>query len=102
MGENMKKVLFIIAVAVILFTSCVGEVKAFREIHRVTFDLQGNGEEIPPQAVYEGEKAIHPGNPTADQFVFEGWYKSLAYETLFSFSTAITEDTVLYAKWRAE
>ena len=37
--------------------------------------------------------------PTVEGFTFDGWYADDAYKTEFDFSTPITSDTKVYAKW---
>lgn len=37
--------------------------------------------------------------PTVEGFTFDGWYTDKTYKTKFDFSTAITGDTKVYAKW---
>ena len=43
--------------------------------------------------------ADDPGKLTAEGYTFIGWYADAAYTTKFDFSTAITGDTKVYAKW---
>ena len=45
--------------------------------------------------------ATDPGKLTADGYTFIGWYADAAYTTEFNFSTPITGDTKVYAKWTA-
>ncbi len=40
--------------------------------------------------------------PKVDGYTFGGWYADDAYKTKFDFSTAITGDTTVYAKWTAK
>ena len=69
----------------------------------VTFDANG-GSAVASQTVREGGTASSPTAPTKSGFIFAGWYTSTdggttLSGTAFSFSTAITADTTLYAKW---
>ena len=48
-----------------------------------------------------GGKAIKPANPTKNGYTFEGWYAEQTGGTRFDFSTVITADTILYARWTA-
>ena len=48
-----------------------------------------------------GFKATKPANPTKSGNVFTGWYADSALKTPFDFSTPITKDTTIYAKWTA-
>ena len=46
--------------------------------------------------------ATDPGELTEDGYTFDGWYADKTYKTKFDFSTAITGDTTVYAKWTAK
>ena len=43
--------------------------------------------------------ANDPGTLTAEGYTFDGWYTDADYSTKFDFSTPITHDTKVYAKW---
>ena len=43
--------------------------------------------------------ANDPGKLSEDGYTFGGWYTDETYKTKFDFSTAITGDTKVYAKW---
>lgn len=43
--------------------------------------------------------ATDPGELTAEGYTFIGWYADEAHKTKFDFSTPITGDTKVYAKW---
>ena len=43
--------------------------------------------------------AKDPGKLTAEGYTFDGWYADDTYSTEFKFSTPITGDTKVYAKW---
>lgn len=43
--------------------------------------------------------ATDPGKLSAEGYTFIGWYTDEAHKTKFDFSTAITSDTKVYAKW---
>ena len=51
------------------------------------------------QNVPYNETAKDPGKLTAEGYTFDGWYTDAAYTTEFDFSTPITGDTKVYAKW---
>lgn len=51
------------------------------------------------QNVPYNETATNPGELTEDGYTFDGWYADDTYSTKFDFSTAITGDTKVYAKW---
>ena len=65
---------------------------------KVTFETDG-GTEIPAQTVTIGEKAEAPADPEKEGFMFEGWFKDSALTEAYDFSTAVTENLTLYAKW---
>ena len=51
------------------------------------------------QNVPYNETADDPGTLTAEGYTFIGWYADEAHKTKFDFSTPITGDTKVYAKW---
>lgn len=66
----------------------------------VSFDTDG-GTAIPDQTVRSGATAEEPADPTKTGYDFKGWYKEDTFTTAFDFSTAITADTTVYAKFEA-
>lgn len=67
--------------------------------HTVTFVMGGHGTQVEPQTVVSGETATQPTAPTADGWDFIGWFSDSGFTSAFSFSTPITADITLYAKW---
>lgn len=67
----------------------------------VKFDANGHGHGTVPadQTVELNGKATKPADPTAEGYVFRGWYTTAACTTEFDFNTPIAADTTLYAKW---
>lgn len=51
------------------------------------------------QNVPYNKTADDPGKLTAEGYTFDGWYTDKTYKTKFDFSTPITGDTKVYAKW---
>ncbi|RKN82014.1 InlB B-repeat-containing protein [Paenibacillus ginsengarvi] len=66
--------------------------------YTVTFN-SGGGTAVNNQTVNYGGQAAAPPNPTKAGYTFGGWYKDAGLTTAFNFSTAITGNTTLYAKW---
>ena len=62
----------------------------------VTFDMNGHGEQIPPQTIDKGTCATRPENPTADGYLFLGWEDDYGS---WDFGWEIWFNTTLYAKW---
>lgn len=69
-----------------------------KDIFSVTFASNG-GSSVATQYVVSGEKATAPADPTWEGSTFAGWYIDAECTKAFDFNTAITEDTILYAKW---
>lgn len=67
--------------------------------YTVTFDANGHGTAPAAQTVLSGTTATKPADPTASGWTFGGWYKEAACTNAFDFSTPITGDITLYAKW---
>ena len=67
----------------------------------VTFDLNYEGATGAPEAqtVTVGETATEPTEPTREDYTFYGWYLDEACTEKYDFSTPVTEDITLYARW---
>lgn len=66
--------------------------------HTVTFNT-GEGSAVDSQVVADGAKATKPADPTWDGYVFAGWYADADLKSPYDFSTSVTKDLTLYAKW---
>jgi uncharacterized repeat protein (TIGR02543 family) len=67
--------------------------------HKMTFESNG-GSGVDPQIVQEGDTVARPANPTKNDSIFGGWYKSADFATPWNFPTdTMVGDTTLYAKW---
>ncbi|MFA5670681.1 MAG: InlB B-repeat-containing protein [Balneolaceae bacterium] len=64
----------------------------------VTFDSKG-GSSVDSQIVLDGRLANEPVDPTKVGFTFLGWFTDEEATEAFDFSTAITADLDLVAKW---
>jgi uncharacterized repeat protein (TIGR02543 family) len=64
----------------------------------VEFNSNG-GTPVQSQSVPDGGKATEPDDPTKDGFTFAGWFSDLALTDEFDFTTVITTNVMLYAKW---
>ena len=58
-----------------------------------------HGDPPASQNVPYNKTATNPGELTAEGYTFIGWYTDAAHTTEFKFSTPITGDTKVYAKW---
>ena len=71
--------------------------------YRVTFDLNydtGTGSNVyTTQDVIYGEAAVKPDDPARDGWIFGGWYTESGCENPYDFSTPVTDNITLYAKW---
>lgn len=66
--------------------------------YEVSF-ITEHGKTPTSQNVPYNEPATDPGELTAEGYTFIGWYADEAHKTKFDFSTPITGDTKVYAKW---
>jgi uncharacterized repeat protein (TIGR02543 family) len=68
-------------------------------IFTVTFNSNG-GPAVPAQSVPDGGRVNEPTGVTRTGYTLEGWYKEPAFINKWNFySSAITANTTLYAKW---
>ena len=66
--------------------------------YTVSFVSNG-GSSVTSQSVNYNATATSPADPTRTGYNFAGWYADSGLTSAFSFSTAITANTPLYAKW---
>ena len=70
------------------------------DTNSVTLSFETNGgTEITSQKVLIGNAAIKPDNPTKEGFIFDGWYSDSAFTKAYNFSTLISTNKTIYAKW---
>ena len=74
----------------------VSVVKAYT----VKFNSNG-GSAVASQTVKKNGLSKKPANPVRNGYVFEGWYTDNTLKKKFAFSTPITKNITLYAKWKA-
>ena len=101
----MKK-LFIIALcllAVFAVVSCKNEPKPEPgpkvETFTVTFNTGDGGSAVPAATVEKDAVVAEPNAPTKEGFAFYTWFKESTFENIYDFTTPVTEDITLYAKW---
>lgn len=66
--------------------------------YEVSF-ITEHGDAPDSQNVPYNKTATDPGTLSAEGYTFDGWYADEAHKTKFDFSTPITGDTKVYAKW---
>lgn len=66
--------------------------------YTVRFDTNG-GTSIPNQSINIGGKAVRPINPTKTGYNFVGWYQDASFDNIWDFSSTVTQDITLYAKY---
>jgi len=64
----------------------------------VSFNSNG-GSVVASQSVPYNSPATQPADPTKTGYTFAGWFSDAGFTTAFVFSTPITANTTLYAKW---
>ena len=68
------------------------------DFHTLTFDTMG-GSKIAPETVRHGLTVAKPKDPVNGGYIFDGWYTDKTYRHRYDFSTPLTEDITIYAKW---
>ena len=66
--------------------------------YTVTFESNG-GSSVATQTIIEQDKVKKPTDPTRTGYNFNGWYADSSLTTAYNFSTVVTSDITLYAKW---
>lgn len=83
---------------IVLYAKWTENGEAPSTTYTVSFETNG-GSEVPNQAIYAGNCAYRPENPTKEGYVFDDWYSDSALTEKYDFATAVTSDITLYAKW---
>lgn len=70
------------------------------QTHKVTFDdcLESTTNQV--VEVADGETVARPADPVCEGWTFLGWYTDTQLTQEFDFSTPVTADITLYAKWQ--
>ena len=66
--------------------------------YRVTFDTAG-GSAVESQSVEYNSAAVSPETPVKTGYTFAGWYRDAECTEIYDFTTPVTENITLYAKW---
>lgn len=66
--------------------------------YTVSFRSNG-GSAIADVTVQKGAAVVKPDNPTRTGYVFEAWFSDSTFLSQYVFSTIVTMDLTLYAKW---
>ena len=75
------------------------QLKAVKAVqYTVKFDSQG-GSTVSVQIITSGGNAEEPTPPMYDGYKFAGWYTDAACQTKYDFTSPVTGDITLYAKW---
>lgn len=64
----------------------------------VSFNSNG-GTNVNSQKIEYSKTAKKPTDPTKDKYSFDGWYSDESLTTAYDFTTEVTADITLYAKW---
>lgn len=71
------------------------------EFYTASFNTD-SGSVISDVEVYENNKLTQPSDPTKTGYVFENWYTTPDFTSVFDFNTLINADINIYAKWLIE
>ena len=69
--------------------------------YTVTFNSNG-GSAVSSVQVSKNDTVVEPAKPTRSGYIFNGWYTDSALTQAYNFSTAVTGNFTLYAKWTKE
>lgn len=80
-------------------TAVYKEIEETENTYTVTFETNG-GSSIDPVDVKEGKKVSIPEEPTKEGYGFDGWYLDEELTQPYDWDTEVTENLMLYAKWK--
>ena len=82
-------------ILILSFITCKNEDSSNPIYYTVAFDSDG-GSTVASQSIEEGKTAVEPKSPTKENCEFIGWFID---DTEFDFSTKITSNLTLLARW---
>lgn len=100
--KSKFRIIALLLAVVMMFTSCefinnlLGNVEA--TTYTVTFETDG-GSSVSSQEVESGQFASLPDDPTKSGYLFDGWYVDEQFATKWDYSSAVTSDITVHAKW---
>jgi len=96
---SLPRLLLIFLALSLALASCENPAnKTASKTYTVTFHSNG-GNGIAEQTVKSGGNAVRPADPTRSGYTFDNWYSNAGLTTVYNFSTKVTGDISLYAKW---
>ncbi len=104
--EKFRQLLFMLATFLLAFmqVSCeaLGDETEDEDsiTYIVTFETNG-GTAIVPIEIVSGKTITLPAEPIRTGYIFDGWYLDISLLTEYNFSSLITTNITLYAKWIA-
>ena len=99
--KSFKSILLslVIILAIAFGVACNTPSTPAPKVYDVYFETFGYSDAI-TQEVKENECAVRPSpEPVSDTHNFIGWYTDMSFTTEFDFTTPITQDIDIYAKW---
>ncbi len=83
-------------------TDYASDLQEIPRFYTVSFDSNGHGAAPDSQKIREGTTAVEPASPSVSGWIFGGWYRDAECTQPFAFSTLVSSDITLYAKWTKE
>ena len=99
--KSMKKlvlVAFVLLASVMTLAGCKNDSVPETPKYTVTFDTDG-GSAVDSQSVESGKMVTKPEDPSLEGSWFLGWYGDKELTKEFDFTSPITNNTKVYAKW---
>lgn len=99
-----KNSCFLMIVLCSLFASCSfgGDLESLRpqveKSYTITF-VSNNGSAVESETVNSGIKVTRPADPYLEGYIFENWYIDPDLTVVYDFSTPVSGNITLYAKW---
>ena len=66
--------------------------------YNIEFNTNG-GNIISGQTVTGGNTITKPADPTKSGYIFKGWYSDISLQNAYDFTSIVTDNMTLYAKW---
>ena len=99
----MKKFRSLFLSLVLVLAMCIGLVACngggTPTSYTLTFDMNGQGEQVQAQVLGTDEIPSIPTKPEAEGYKFDGWFIDTEYSDYYYFDEPLEKNTTIYAKW---
>jgi len=98
--KKMSVVIIASIISAVVLAVCLNRIVDYSNHREISVTIYHEGNTYEEHKLEVGGTLLMLKDPIREGYEFEGWFKDPSYTTEYSFNEPITEDTVIYAKYR--